>query len=532
MLVLLVVACLAYPVFASCTSACEQQRPLHTACLTTKADALLGADGVSCYYACDVSVLWPGSCVAPNDCSSRGVATSSGCLCWGGFGGADCSVPVAGNACHGNGQVSAAGRHCVCQPGFSGSECDAALLVDPMPFGLVAPTGEAPTQQHPLFNLSSIAVLDIVVPLADLITLTDPRNKNIGWLRGIANVTLIQGQHVVSISGGSMKLGGSYSKVLANKGWEIKGGDFGWGVKKLKTKSGVNDMSFMNSLLATDMYRAFGVPVPLVSSVHLFVSSVSHGLAMLYQEPEAAFLKDNFGSSDGNLYKCDTGLAYRGAKKSDYDGHGFEQSSGDGGDWSDLIDFVSAIQSGNLSAVEASFNVDRFLRLQAVESVFADGDGFACSGHNYFLYFFNGKIELFRHDLDDSFGLKSNDSPCRTKAVSYWAQVNLSDWGTSVCGNPLSALLMSSPKWHAQYLNYSKLLLEKVVASPTLQQPQSPLWNRIQLYYSQLAPLLAQDHFFPLDLNDCGGYDAWFALRETQFAAYVDERFKTFLSQN
>ena len=286
-------------------------------------------------------------------------------------------------------------------------------------------------------------------------------------------------------------------------------------------------MSFMNSLLVTEMYVALDVPVPLVSPLQLWVNGVSHGLAMLYQEPEEAFLEARFGSSSGNLYKCDAGLAYRGPARSAYEGHGFEQASGDG-DWSDLLALVEAVHAGNLSQVEALLDVDRFLRAQAVESVFADGDGFACSGHNYFLFFQNGSATFFRHDLDDSFGLKGNDSPCRTKAVSYWARLDLAGWGTAVCPNPLAALVFSRPAWRARFLSYAALLLQKVVGAPTLRQPQSPLWRRIQLFYRQLAPLLVEDRFFPLDLQDCGGFDAWYALQETQFAAYVDERLKTF----
>ncbi len=91
-------------------------------------------------------------------------------------------------------------------------------------------------------------------------------------------------------------------------------------------------------------------------------------------------------------------------------------------------------------------------------------------------------------------------------------------------------MIFSRPHWRSVFLSYAQQLLQSVVVTPTLQQPESPLWRRIQLYYRILAPLLVEDRFFPLDLDDCGGFDAWYALQDTQFAAYVDERIKTFVA--
>ncbi len=439
-------------------------------------------------------------------------------------------MPVVGNACRGRGSVSSAGVHCVCESGFAGSICDPVVSISSQPYGMLSRGSFCPHESkhcpdHPVFNLSSIAVIDLQLPPDQFLGLLDPCNKEMGWVKDVVNVTFIQGSSVVSVTGGSMKLGGSYSKRIANKGWILKEGDFGAGVTKLKTKSGVNDMTFINSLLVTDMYRAMGVPVPLVSAAQLFINGVSHGLAMLYQEPGPDFLKSQFGSSKGNLYKCDAQLLFRGFNQSDYDGVGFEQESGNG-DWSDLIEFLSAIHQGNLSYVESVFDIDGFLRLQAVESVFADGDGFACSGHNYFLYFDEeGKVRMARHDLDDSFGLKSNDSPCKTKAVSYWAQLNLTNWGISVCGNALSQLILSREKYRASFAAWCNVLIAGVAGDSDVWA--TPLGARINQFYTLFAPVLVDDRLFSIDQQDCGGYDAWFALKQTQFADYVRERVKT-----
>jgi hypothetical protein len=153
-----------------------------------------------------------------------------------------------------------------------------------------------------------------------------------------------------------------------------------------------------------------------------------------------------------------------------------------------------------------------------------------------------------RHDLDDGFGekekkkkerkkilfiflhkntgLKSNESPCKTNAVSYWAKLNLTEWGSSICANDLSSLVFSNPSNRNRFLHLVNLLLENVVGLPFV-STSSPLFKRIDLLYSLYAPYVVQDRSFPIDLGGCGGFDFWQGLRQTQFVDYVNQRVKS-----
>lgn len=409
--------------------------------------------------------------------------------------------------------------------------------MSPLPWGYlihgVNPCATDPycATTHPIFNLSSVAVLHLTLDPASLLYLLAPRNAYNGtWVEGV-NVTLVQtARYVSSQTGAKMKLGGSYSKRLAKKGWIIKlPAAVAARVSKLKTKSGVNDASLMNSVVVTDAYRSLGVPVPRVCAAEVFVNGVFQGISMLYEEVEKPFLDAWFGHSHGNLYKMDAGLVYAGDHQSDYDGHGYEQQSGDG-DWSDFLTLVQTIAAQNATQLERIFDVDTFLRAQAVEALLSDGDGWACSGHNSYIYNAGDAqpyFVFFRHDLDDSFGLKSNQDPCHTKALTYWARLNLTLWGTTpgYCNaSPLAALVLAQPAYRQRFLAYAALLLQRVVVPGLLMQ-------RVDALYALYAPYMVHDALYALDYGDCGGNaDFWYALRNFQFAHYLQERAATFSS--
>ncbi len=212
-------------------------------------------------------------------------------------------------------------------------------------------------------------------------------------------------------------------------------------------------------------------------------------------------------------------MIYQGNDKSDYDGRGYELQCGDSDDWSDLIDLIQVINNGNLTALAAIFDIDMFLRSQAVEALFADGDGFACSGHNFFLYSVAGKFSFIRHDLDDGFGLKGSDSPCVTKALSFWSKLNLSDWGISVCNkSPLTSLILRDSFYQAQFQKWIQVLVNNVIKTNALSK-------RIRHFFRNVYPkYLVQDRSYPIDLQGCGGYDWFYTLEKNQFESYIQSR--------
>lgn len=550
LLLSLVVSSLCSP----CTQKCDQNGGSSTTrfliCGTDNATHwLVGDDSVSCYRSCNVSLLNSGPCSCPNYCYqhlSRGScldpsssSSSSSCQCWPEWSGADCSLPSPLNQCGSRGSLveSSFSRlpFCSCRSGYSGAHCQHWPIIPDI-------LNQVP---DPVFNLSRVASIRIYVPTPSLITLLTPSTPKGTWITG-ANISIVLQDTEWGCSHSDkckVRIGGSYSFGLAKKGFLLHGLDIGLGhlaAKKIKTKPGVNDASYMNSLLATDAYRWMGVSVPLVSMAQIWLNEAYAGLSMMYEESEERFVRRSFPDipKDGaTLYSCDAGLDWRGNDVSQYQNKGYTQELGNG-DWSDLLQLISSLHYGNLSAIEQLLDIDQFLRLQAVESVFADGDGFSCSGHNYWLVRNNihddVRFTMVRHDLDDSFGLKHNQSPCNTSALSYWAPLNLmTQWGNTVCSHPLTHLVMREQHYRMTYVSYCAQLLKSLVTKSFMNggANESPLWRRIQTWYDAMSSYLQQDMQYAVDLFSCGGLDKWYTYQNDQFKNYIQLRYETFMNQ-
>lgn len=61
------------------------------------------------------------STLCPNNCSGHGTCTRTGCLCYKGYTGSDCSVKLCPNNCSGHGTCSYGS--CFCQTGWTGTDC-------------------------------------------------------------------------------------------------------------------------------------------------------------------------------------------------------------------------------------------------------------------------------------------------------------------------------------------------------------------------------------------------------------------------
>lgn len=500
--------------------------------------------------------MYPGPCGCPNNCYadlSRGICDTTNqqqlkCKCWPGWGGADCSIPVCpNNTCHGNGVCKE--DYCECDASFTGANCLPVFSVPQVPFGPFFPdyyVDDPYGDEHPIFNLSSVAVLRVEIPESDLVTLLTPTNfNNRTWVTG-ANITLITGDiySVIEPNSGVVRVGGGYSKRQPKKGFLMKSdkliSDQTFGphhakIKKLKTKTGVNDLSYINSIVFTDCLRALASPAPRVSISQFWMNSVLEGVVLLYEAVDKQFLASRFGHKKGNLYKGASDLAYRGDSPTAYDGNGYEQSEGNG-DWTDFISFVKLIADNSTTAkqLEEMLDVDLFLRMQAVEAIFSDGDGFTCSGKNYYLYNNNThhdsatkpKFVFFRHDFDDAFGLKSSNTPCDTKA-SFWATLNLLEWGqAATCGkgkaSPLTSKVLSFPEFRQRFVDYLHLILDKII---TKHIEEGPMFRRVSEFFRIYPQYLVDDRSYTLNSAGCGGFDFYPSLLKSQFIPYLTQRY-------
>jgi spore coat protein CotH len=150
----------------------------------------------------------------------------------------------------------------------------------------------------------------------------------------------------------------------------------------------------------------------------VLVNGARHGVFTLVQQVDGELLKERFGEADGaddgNLYKCEDGcpLAYWGDDPAYYQGYPpdgvpappCEDPSGECGlvlktneddvemnTYADIIELVRTIDEvlngeAGLEQLDAIFDLDAYVRFQAVNVALSNLDSYFGSNHNFYLY--------------------------------------------------------------------------------------------------------------------------------------------------
>ncbi|WP_300415709.1 CotH kinase family protein [uncultured Oscillibacter sp.] len=79
-----------------------------------------------------------------------------------------------------------------------------------------------------------------------------------------------------------------------------------YGLDKLSLNNTIQDTTYMKDYLTYQMMGAFGVDAPLCSYVHITVNGQDWGLYLAVEGVEDGFLRRNYGSDSGALYKPDS----------------------------------------------------------------------------------------------------------------------------------------------------------------------------------------------------------------------------------
>ena len=185
----------------------------------------------------------------------------------------------------------------------------------------------------------------------------------------------------------------SFSKFVEGRKWA--------GLRKIHLNNSVQDRSFMNEYLGSELFRAAGVPTARVAFATVELNGRNLGLYVVKEGFTQDFLACFFPQTDGNLYE--------GELQKDVTAP-LQLDSGKGVlDRSDLQALADAAREPDLARrwerLQPVLDVDRFISYLALSVMLADWDGYALAPNNYRIYFnpTNGQAVFLPHGIDQLF---------------------------------------------------------------------------------------------------------------------------------
>jgi hypothetical protein len=232
---------------------------------------------------------------------------------------------------------------------------------------------------------------------------------------------------------------------------------------KIHLNNSVQDGSYLNEIICSELFLAAGVPTPRTTHARVWLNGRDLGFYVLKEGFDRTFLRRHFKDPTGNLY--DSGFLQ------EIDA-GLEKDSGDGpDDHSDLMALANATRDANrarrFKRLAELLDVDQFLTFMALEQMCGHWDGYCNTRNNYRVYFdpATGKAHFFPHGMDQMFG----------------------DPHAAVLHTPAALVaqaVLSNPEWRTRYRQRLTELLP-------LFTPPDKLFKRLDEIRARTRPVLA-----------------------------------------
>jgi hypothetical protein len=189
------------------------------------------------------------------------------------------------------------------------------------------------------------------------------------------------------------------------------------GLSKLNLHNGFNDPTVMREFLAYRLFHDAGAPASRVGYARIFVTLPGRfkdkllGLYVNVEQVNGTFLRDRFADASGNLWKGESGsdFTYPGDDPEALGGYELKRNE-DRGDYARLVAFLRALgrtpDASFASEIEKHLDVEAFLGYVAANTLLANLDSPAGTGHNYYIYHdpASDRFTVIPWDLNLAFG--------------------------------------------------------------------------------------------------------------------------------
>jgi hypothetical protein len=364
-----------------------------------------------------------------------------------------------------------------------------------------------PTIAQPQFPEDGELYIKEVVPRVDILinpdTLIWIYNNVESNLEFHADFVFDNGNVHDTIHDIGFRLRGNTSRYSAKKSFKISfntwvQGQKYQGVEKMNLNGEHNDPSISRAGIYWDILRKSGIAGARANHVQVFINGDYYGLYLNCEHIDEEFVKSYFGNNDGNLYKClwPADLTYRGTNPDEYkfmsgDHRTYElKTNTEVDDYSDIAEFIDIINNTPVidlpCELEKVFNVQDYLKTEAVDVLTSNWDGYIYNKNNFYLYHnsASGLLEYIPYDTDNTFGIDWFGID--------WDSRNIYNWSNTGEDRPLYTRLMQVPEYRAWYTYY----IEKIINEVTGNQE---FLNSITALRDQLDNYVVSDPYYPLD---------------------------------
>ena len=270
-----------------------------------------------------------------------------------------------------------------------------------------------------------------------------------------------------------------------------------FGLDKLILNNNYADATNMKEAIIYDMYQYIGADASLYNYAKVSVNGEYRGIYLALEGVEQSFMLRNYGTRDGELYKPDTmemggdsggfsmggGGANLNYTDDDLDSYSTiwdsEITGTSTGDHRRVVTALKNISEG--TDLEKYLDVDNVLRYMAVHTFAVNMDSLSGSmSHNYYLYEYDGQLNIFPWDYNLSFGgMAMGGSGDGTSMVNDAID-------TPFSGTHFFDALLENEEYLARYHEYLQMLVDEYIEGGRFDE----VYNRIR---EQIDTLVAED---------------------------------------
>tara|TARA_R110000868_G_scaffold235273_5_gene489058 strand:+ start:452 stop:2779 length:2328 start_codon:yes stop_codon:yes gene_type:complete len=323
-----------------------------------------------------------------------------------------------------------------------------------------------------LFDDTSLAEVFIQIEQDSLDLILAPENSNSNY-EFPATFIFKKEEKADTVFNIGFRLRGNTSRDSQKKSFKVsfntfeKGREYK-GLDKMNLNGEHNDPTILRAKLSWDIFQEINLPAPRANHVKLFINNDYYGLYLNVEHIDDEFLKDRFGSDDGNLYKSlyPADLSYISENPEDYkwspnwaDRRVYElKTNTEEDDYSDLASLISFFENSNtqdfINEIEDYINVDGVLRWMAVDILTGNWDNYWYNQNNFYLYFNveENRFEFIPYDYDNTFGIDFIGPD--------WGTRDINNWGPDGANRPLTYRILEVEEYRNRLNFYINKIIE------------------------------------------------------------------------